>query len=428
MFYIYMLGFDFMNNLGHLPFELAPMRCLYKAFPPLFYLVYNPSFHSLHHTRFNVNYSLFMPLYDWIYNTFDASSFARFESASNGEIVSRPRPNCVFLAHGTDLTSVFHLPWASHSFSAHPYSGKNLALAPLAPLAAILFVIFRLMGRVLMGDRNFIRRENGERFAFETWVVPALGFQYFLPFEKGFINSRIVSAIRQADAVDAGVVGLGALNKSEPLNEGGKALLDAGLNPRARIVHGNTLTAAAIIKMLPDSCERVFLVGGTSKIGRAVALYLARKGVEVHLQTASEERFSAIASELAEEHEGNLMRCRTLSDGSSLSNWLVGKYLTPKQQMNAPSGALFVQFAVPELKRSRRNCTYTNVPAFRLPREKTTMKSCEMTMPRHCVHACHAGALVHCLEGFQEHEVGGIDPDEMDVYWEAAIRHGMALV
>ena len=43
--------------------------------------------------------------------------------------------------------------------------------------------------------------------------------------------------------------------------------------------------------------------------------------------------------------------------------------------------------------------------AFTLPEGAQWLKSCEMTMARRNVHACHAGALVHALEGWTHHEV-----------------------
>ena len=48
---------------------------------------------------------------------------------------------------------------------------------------------------------------------------------------------------------------------------------------------------------------------------------------------------------------------------------------------------------------------YTSLPAFTLPKAAQGFKSCEMTMGRRNVHACHAGALVHSLEGWKHHEV-----------------------
>ncbi len=50
-------------------------------------------------------------------------------------------------------------------------------------------------------------------------------------------------------------------------------------------------------------------------------------------------------------------------------------------------------------------CRYTSLPAFTLPKAAQGFKSCEMTMGRRNVHACHAGALVHSLEGWKHHEV-----------------------
>lgn len=48
----------------------------------------------------------------------------------------------------------------------------------------------------------------------------------------------------------------------------------------------------------------------------------------------------------------------------------------------------------------------------------------QMSMPRNCIYACHAGGLVHLLEGWDHHEVGAIDPSRIDPTWEAALRHG----
>lgn len=48
----------------------------------------------------------------------------------------------------------------------------------------------------------------------------------------------------------------------------------------------------------------------------------------------------------------------------------------------------------------------------------------QMTMPRGVVHACHAGGLVHALEGWNHHEVGAIDVNRIDKTWAAALKHG----
>lgn len=52
-------------------------------------------------------------------------------------------------------------------------------------------------------------------------------------------------------------------------------------NLRVRVVHGNTLTAAVILNEIPKDVNEVFLTGATSKLGRAIALYLAQRKVKV---------------------------------------------------------------------------------------------------------------------------------------------------
>ncbi len=71
------------------------------------------------------------------------------------------------------------------------------------------------------------------------------------------------------------------LLQNEELNGGGALFVEKHKDLRVRVVHGNTLTAAVIIKQLPTNVKEVFMTGSTSKLGRAIALYLCRRGVRV---------------------------------------------------------------------------------------------------------------------------------------------------
>lgn len=73
--------------------------------------------------------------------------------------------------------------------------------------------------------------------------------------------------------------------QNEALNGGGTLFVNKHPNLRVRVVHGNTLTAAVILNEIPDDVEEVFLTGATSKLGRAIALYLSRKHVRVLVST-----------------------------------------------------------------------------------------------------------------------------------------------
>lgn len=61
-----LLWFDFQNGYGHINFEFFPR---WFVDSPLFYFWYSPSYHSIHHTRFKKNYSLFMPWPDVVFGT-----------------------------------------------------------------------------------------------------------------------------------------------------------------------------------------------------------------------------------------------------------------------------------------------------------------------------------------------------------------------
>ncbi|KAF6172924.1 hypothetical protein GIB67_035478 [Kingdonia uniflora] len=48
---------------------------------------------------------------------------------------------------------------------------------------------------------------------------------------------------------------------------------------RVRVLYGNTLTTAIILKELPEDTEEIFLIRATSKLGKAIAPYLCRHKV-----------------------------------------------------------------------------------------------------------------------------------------------------
>ena len=53
------------------------------------------------------------------------------------------------------------------------------------------------------------------------------------------------------------MVGLGALNKAEFLNAGGSVFVKEMPHLKTRVVHGNTLTTAVILRTLPEKLSEV---------------------------------------------------------------------------------------------------------------------------------------------------------------------------
>jgi len=419
MFYAYLIGFDILNNIGHCNFEFMPQW--FMAIPGMKYLIYTPTYHSLHHSKVHVNFCLFMPIYDVAYGTNDPSSDELYRKAINGEAAPNKSPDVVFVAHGTELLSLFHLPFALRSFSSKPFKSVWW-LQPFLPLCVPFVALLRIFGKPFTADRHRLLHLNTA-----TWVTPAWGFQFFIKSEFKHINRQIERAILEADRSGTKVIGLGALNKNEALNGGGQMFVDKHPDLRVRVVHGNTLTAAAILRKIPSGVKEIFLTGSTSKLGRAIALYLSARGVRVVMYTTAKDRFERIRAEANEEHRALLVQATTLEEGSGIKDWVVGKFCSARDQAKAPKHAVFHQFVVPPLEESRKDCVYTDLPAFKLPKEAKDFRSCEMTMERGHVHACHAGALVHALEGWTYNEVGAIDHEKIDVTWEAATKHGFAL-
>uniref|UniRef100_A0A164W3X3 Very-long-chain aldehyde decarbonylase CER1-like C-terminal domain-containing protein n=1 Tax=Daucus carota subsp. sativus TaxID=79200 RepID=A0A164W3X3_DAUCS len=213
--------------------------------------------------------------------------------------------------------------------------------------------------------------------------------------------------------------------QSEALNGGGVLFVNKHPKLRIRVVHGNTLTAAVILKEIPQDVTEAFVVGATSKLGRAIAIYLARRMVRVLMLTQSTERFTIIQKEAPVDCQNFLVQVTEYQAAKHCKTWIIGKWTTPQEQLWAPPGTHFHQFVVPNISPSRRDCTYGSLAAMKLPDNVEGLGMCEYTLERGAVHACHAGGVVHLLEGWTHHEVGAVDVDQIDVVWEAALRHGL---
>ncbi|XP_057420433.1 very-long-chain aldehyde decarbonylase CER3 isoform X2 [Lotus japonicus] len=380
--YSYVLIFDFLRCLGHSNVEVVPHQ-LFETFPFLRYVIYTPSYHHLHHTDKDTNFCLFMPLFDALGKTLNTKSWQLHKTLSSGSGNSvNTVPHFVFLAHIVDVSSCMHVPFVLRNFSSLPYKAR-LFLVPLWPIAFIVLLAMWVWSKTFLVSSYYLRDR-----LHQTWAVPRCGFQYFLPFAAEGINNQIEQAILRADRIGVKVISLAALNKNESLNGGGKLFVDKHPNLKVRVVHGNTLTAAVILNEIPQDVKEVFLTGATSKLGRAIALYLSQKKVKV-------------------------------------LTWIVGKWITPREQSWAPRGTHFHQFVVPPILSFRRNCTYGGLAAMRLPQDVEGLGCCEYTMERGVVHACHAGGVVHSLEGWSHHEVGAIDVNRIDLVWKAALKHGL---
>lgn len=414
--YLYVLCFDFLRCMSHCNVEVVPMF-IFRWMPPLKFLICTPSYHSLHHTEKDSNFCLFMPAYDYLSNTINRNSWLLHQSIREGQ--ADRVPDFVFLAHVVDMLSSVHAPFVFRSFSSMPFSTRWF-LIPLWPFTVPIMFAMWAWAKPFVHDLYVLRGR-----LHYTWIIPRFGFQYFLPFAQEGINNLIEDAILSADKLGVKVISLAALNKNEALNGGGTLFVHKHPNLRVRVVHGNTLTAAVIINEIHPDVKEVFLTGATSKLGRAIALYLCRKRVRVLMLSTSTERFQAIQKEAPVECQKFLVHVTKYQAGQNCKTWIVGKWISFREQNWAPSGTHFHQFVVPPIFQLRRDCTYGKLAAMELPGDVEGLGTCEYTMSRRIVHACHAGGIVHSLEGWEHHEVGAIDVDRIDIVWKEAIKHGL---
>ncbi|CAL9778862.1 unnamed protein product [Musa acuminata subsp. burmannicoides] len=419
LIYGYVLLFDFLRCMGHSNVEIFP-HGLFQSLPLLRYLIYTPTYHSLHRMEKKSNFCLFMPLFDLLGGTLDDKSWELQKEISSGK--NEQVPDFVFLAHVVDVMSSLHVPFVFRSFSALPFCTKPHMLL-LWPGAFVTMLIMWASSKTFLLSFYTLRGR-----LHQLWVVPRWGFHYFLPFATDGINDQIEQAILRADRLGVKVLSLAALNKNESLNGGGTLFVNKHPDLRVRVVHGNTLTAAVILNEIPLNVTEVFLTGATSKLSRAIALYLCRKRVRVLMLTLSTERFQKIQKEAPVECQEYLVQVTKYQAGQNCKTWIVGKWISLREQRCAPPGTHFHQFVVPPIISFRRDCTYGKLAAMRLPQDVQGLGMCEYTLERGIVHACHAGGVVHLLEGWTHHEVGAIDVDRIDVVWRAALKHGLTPV
>jgi aldehyde decarbonylase len=124
-------------------------------------------YHSLHHTQFQTNYSLFMPIYDYIYGTMDKSSDALYESSLKKE----ESPDVVHLSHLTTTNSIYQLPLGFSYLASKPHT-STWYLWLLWPVTFWSMMLTRIFGRSFV-----IERQHFDKLRLQTWVIPKYSLQ-----------------------------------------------------------------------------------------------------------------------------------------------------------------------------------------------------------------------------------------------------------
>ncbi|KAL6877621.1 hypothetical protein ACP4OV_012836 [Aristida adscensionis] len=400
----YLIYIDFMNYLGHCNLELVP-KWLFRVFPPLKYLMYTPSFHSLHHTQFRSNYSLFMPFYDYVYGTVDKSTDALYERTAQGRQEEEEAPHVVHLTHLAAPGSLFHLRLGFASVASRPLRAGAWAWAA-SPLAALLG------GRAFRAEANRLGDLNTE-----TWVVPRCTSQYMSKQGVCAVRRLIDKAVDDAEASGARVLTLGLLNQAYELNRNGELYITRKPTLKTKIVDGTSLAVAAALHMIPQGTKDVLLLGNACKISFVLSSVLCER--EIKVQMLDTDLYDALTQQLRPEMHKHLV----LSCSYSSNVWLVGDGLKDEEQRKAPEGVHLVPYSQFPPKRIREDCIYHSTPAMVVPDSFENLHACENWLPRRVMSAWRAAGIVHALEGWDAHECGGAVTG-VDKAWRAALAHG----
>ncbi|KAF7002763.1 hypothetical protein CFC21_018211 [Triticum aestivum] len=405
---LYLAYIDFMNNMGHCNFEMLP-KWIFQVFPPLKYLMYTPSYHSLHHTQFRTNYSLFMPFYDYIYNTMDKSTDELYERTLIGK---EETPDVVHLTHMTTLQSTYHLRVGIASIASKPSDNPVWYMWMIWPMAWLSMVLAWVYGSAAF----VVESLKLKKFKMQTWVIPRYNFQYGLIRERESINKLIEMAILDADGRGVKVFSLGLLNQAKQLNGSGELFTHKYSKLGVRLVDGSGLATAVVLKSIPSDTKRVFLCGGSSKVEQAIATALCERGVQVIMNQKKE--YDMLKLRLPDTSIAYLK----FSSDETPQIW-IGDIIDDKQQMGAPKGATFIPTSQFPLKKIRKDCTYLSNPAMKIPEAMQNVHTCENWLPRRVMSAWRVAGMVHALEGWDMHECGD-DMMDIEKVWSAAVKHG----
>ncbi|KAL8144417.1 hypothetical protein V2J09_017449 [Rumex salicifolius] len=403
----YILYLDLMNNMGHCNFEHIPKR-LFTIFPPLKYLMYTPTYHSLHHTQFRTNYSLFMPFYDYLYGTMDQSSDSLYKTS-----LEKPQdsPDVVYLTHLTTPQSIYHLRIGFASLASNPFSPKWY-LWLMWPITFCSIILTWIYGHTFIVDRHTF-----DKLKLQSWSIPRYTKNYSIQWQSVAINELIEEAILEADNKNVKVLSLGLLNQSQELNQYGEFYIQKLPKLKVKLVDGSSLAIAVILNNITKGTTEVLFRGKLSKIAYSVIYTLCQRGIQI--STSSQLDYEKLKMSMAPKYRNRL----AFTKDSTCKTWLVGEDLTENEQFRAPKETTFIPISQFPPKRKRKDCFYLNTPAMLVPSSLGNLHSCENWLPRKAMSAWRVAGIVHALEGWNVHECGDTIFDVGKV-WQASISHG----
>ena len=423
--YLYLSIFDFINALGHCDFSYNES---YYTSSVIKYLFYSPEFHHTHHTDLTVNYALFMPIWDVLFNTYREK--IREEKT---DII-----DFVFIGHNVGLYHLLSLPQISifNIYNEIKLFYNNIYLDFL--IVKILSLISRNLGYIYwnMPKYNILKNNIGQVIGINETPL-----DYLQNIRNDIINNKIISLITTMNKTNkTQYFGLGNLNKMKSLNDSGVEIVNSiniiKPNTNIKILTGDTMTTASIYYSLQSkNIDNIYFIGGTGKIGMALTtLLINTNNKKICLYSSSKPRFEEIKNTLLPELQNKLTLSTDFNDVINFTNIIIGKQLS-NNELNQ----------IKKITTTKINIYDYNVPFFPIIQTNIQHKqigllenndTCVLNgffdisfgLKQRQIYPCYAGCLLGFIDKRQTNEVGEINIDEIDYYWKLGKKYGFTLV
>jgi sterol desaturase/sphingolipid hydroxylase (fatty acid hydroxylase superfamily) len=423
----YLVAFDIVNTYGHT--NIRVRNWLFTSrYSPVTYLFYRPEFHLGHHAYFNANYTLFMPIWDYIFGT------AREYQKKDSQLLPSDKQDFCFIGHNGGLGHLLTIPELCFYNVYDEYIRTWLpvkvefAIMHLIALATRLFLSFYYCSRFCIAN-EYIGR---------IIVLVRTPWDYMSPNSYDAINKEMLKLMRQEHAkFGTRYFGLGNLNKMKQLNDGGVDIVkmvkeDSYLkDKKIRVWTGDTMTVASVynqIAVIPN-LDSFFYVGAGGKVGTAVCQMLTRSNPKLKIRIFSRNQVLT---------HPNISYSNDLSEIRDYKVVLVGKILSAKMYKEAFGGEspcktrFILDYTVPALqievlKTRTENIQHVRVGMLKTHAQNSFLKGhydlC-MSHPENHIVPCHFGCLLNTISGRETDEVGEIDLKDVDRLWKMTRARG----
>jgi hypothetical protein len=244
---------------------------------------------------------------------------------------------------------------------------------------------------------------------------------FFNKENKNKINTQLINLITTEYNNGTKCFGLGNLNKSYFLNNGGLDLIDH-IPKDVKLWTGDSMTCASIYNYIIDKkIDNIFFIGGTGKIGKMLCKLLLKKNIKITCYTEL-NNFNM--------KHNNLKITANISDIDTCDNILIGKYFDINT-LNLKDKTIY-DYTVPFItytNATKNNIKHVQLGVLKVPDQLLSgyYDIC-FGLDQNHIFACYAGCLINFITNREKNEVGEIsESDVMDV-WAEAQKLGFKLV